>query len=146
MQLLSNFKKTWNILFRSNHPDYEWLQRLFFISLILVLIVFVKYYLPTSIKQYLFPFESSEQKEGFEQHDPYVLQIQNNAYDSFYADVYEVLHPNDQTFMENFVKYIENETQPSKEISTLSTSTNGSKQKCKCTNKCRSKRGRRRKQ
>lgn len=117
--LFGSIKKTWNILFRSTHPDYEWLQRLFFIALLLVLIILVKYYLPDSIKQRFFPFLNSKKHEGFEQHDPYVLQFQHKAYDSFYADIYEVLHPNDQTFSENFVKYIENETQPSKEKSTF---------------------------
>lgn len=114
-----NIKKTWNILFRSDHPDNEWLQRLFFISLLLVLVFLVKYYLPEPIKQYLLPFFNSQNHEGFEQHDPFVLELQHNAYDAFYADIYEVLHPCDQTFMENFVKYIENETQPSKEKSTF---------------------------
>ena len=115
---IKNIKKTWNILFRSTHPDNEWLQRLFFVTLILILVLFVKYYLPESVKKKLFPFQKTKQ-EGFEQREPFVLQFQNDAYDSFYKDVYEVLHPNDQIFMKNFVKYIINETQPSKEKSTF---------------------------
>ena len=116
------FKKIWNILFRSDHPDYEWLQRLFFISLILIMVMIFKYYLPLSIKKSLFPLNllfDSQNHEGFEQREPYVLQIQHNAYDSFYADIYEVLHPTSPIFMESFIKYIENETQPSKEKSTF---------------------------
>lgn len=114
-----NIKKTWNILFRSDHPDNEWQQRLFFMSLLLVLVLLVKYFLPDSIKQSLFPFQTTNAHEGFEQRDPYVLQTQHNAYDAFYADVYEVLHPSDTSFIQSLVTYVENETQPSKEKSTF---------------------------
>ena len=91
----------------SKHPDYYWKQMLAYMSLLVVIVFIGGQFLENTVIR----------KEGFEQQKEFVLQTQETSYDPFYAEIYDQIHPVSPDSIQRIIRYIERETQPSKEQS-----------------------------
>jgi SAM-dependent methyltransferase len=91
----------------SKHPDYYWKQMLAYMSLLVVVVFIGGQFLENTVIR----------KEGFEQQKEFVLQTQETSYDAFYAEIYDQIHPVSSDSIKRIIRYIERETQPSKEQS-----------------------------
>lgn len=91
----------------SKHPDYYWKQMLAYMSLLVVVVLVGGQFLENI----------DTRKEGFEQQKEFVLQTQESSYDPFYAEIYDQIHPVSPDSIKRIIRYVEKETQPSKEQS-----------------------------
>jgi len=91
----------------SKHPDYYWKQMLAYMSLLVVIVFIGGQFLENTVIR----------KEGFEQQKEFVLQTQETSYDPFYAEIYDHIHPVSPDSIQRIIRYVERETQPSKEQS-----------------------------
>ena len=106
MSISSKKQSRFAFLF-SKHPDYYWKQMLAYMSL-LVVVVFIGGQFLENV---------ATRKEGFEQQKEFVLQTQETSYDPFYAEIYDQIHPVSSDSIQRIIRYVERETQPSKEQS-----------------------------
>ena len=105
--LFSSKKQSRFAFLFSKHPDYYWKQMLAYMSLLVVVVFVGGQFLENVVPR----------KEGFEQQKEFVLQTQETSYDPFYAEIYDQIHPVSPDSIQRIIRYVEKETQPSKEQS-----------------------------